>query len=1053
MEKPVKQKYFVKHWVAALTVGVLVCLLGIVGLNSVSIEQYPNIAPPQVIVSAYYTGADAASIMKSVIMPIEQQVNGVEDMMYISSTAYSNGSAQINVYFKQGTDADQATVNVQNRVSQAQGLLPAAVVQNGITVQKSVNSILQIQSLESTDDRFDQKFIGNYLDINVMPRISRITGVGSTTLLGDTYGVRIWIKPDVMASYGITREEIANAILEQHLVSPVGSIESTVNKIDIEFKGQLEEMSEFEQIIVRATSEGEFVRLGDVADVELGTKSYSYRSRVDGHPGVMFIVNQAPGANATEVNAEINKVIKDISKSLPAGLEFRQMETSDDFLYASIHNVVETLIVAIILVILIVYLFLQDFKATLIPSVSIIVSLVGTFAFVWALGYSLNLITLFALVLAIGTVVDDAIVVVEAVMTKMETGKYTAAAATTEALHEVTAAAISTTLVFVAVFIPVTFMGGTQGTFFKQFGFIMSGSVCLSTLSALTICPALCALMFKPKKEGEKERKNLSYYVKQAYDVAFNAILSKYMKGVGKFIKRPAISWILLVIFSIGMVWLMKTAQSELVPQEDQGFFFVDVQTAPGTYLNETESAVAKLENYINTIDDVELMSGVSGFSIMNGGAGTNYGTLMVRLKNWSEREFYSIANVQTQIALWAMENMPEADVTAFQMPQIPGYGSGSAIELNLQNSSSDDDETFINYANEFTQKLNERPEVMMAIASYSANFPKYTLTVDVAACMSKGVSPKTVVETIGTNLAGTYIGNYTKYGKVYQVLMEAGDEYRMEPSTLNNIYVQAGDEMTPVSELVTLTPTLGSAMERRFNLFTCYGLNVLPAPGYTSSHVRTAVDEVMAEVFPDGYSYEYGGMAREEAANAGSNATVIIYAIAVLLIYLILAVLYNSVFIPFAVLLSIPFGIFGAYLAVRPLEMLMGVGVNVYVQVGVIMLMGLAAKTAILITEFAVQKRKEGLSIYDAAVGACQDRLRPILMTVLTMIIGMIPLIVGTGAGAVGNKSLSIAVVGGMTVAIIAILFVTPALYIVFQNIHERLTPDKPDEVEVVVE
>ena len=1053
MEKPIKQKYFVKHWVSALVVGVLVCLIGIVGLNSLSIEQYPNIAPPQVVITANYTGADVASIMKSVIMPIEEQVNGVEDMMYISSSAFSNGSAEISVFFKQGTDADKATVNVQNRVSQAQGMLPAAVTQQGVTVQKSVNSILQIQSLVSADDRFDEKFVINYLDINVIPRISRITGVGSTNLLGDTYGVRIWIKPDVMASYGITREEVVYAIQEQHLVAPVGSIESTVNKIDIEFKGQLDDMRDFENIIVRAASGGEIVYLKDVADVEFGTKSYSFRSKVDGHPGAMFIVKQAPGANATEVNAEINKVIEDISKSLPAGLEFRQMETSDDFLYASIHNVVETLIIAIILVILIVYLFLQDFKATLIPSISIIVSLVGTFAIVWALGYSLNLITLFALVLAIGTVVDDAIVVVEAVMTKMETGKYTAASATSEALHEVTAAAISTTLVFVAVFIPVTFIGGTQGTFFKQFGFIMSGSVCLSTLSALTICPALCALMFKPKKEGEKERKNVSYYVKQAYDVAFNALLGKYMKGVSKFIKRPAVSWILIVVFSLGMVWLMKSAQSELVPQEDQGFFFVDVQTSPGTYLNETEAAVTKLQDYINTIDDVELLSGVSGYSIMNGGAGTNYGTLMVRLKNWSEREFYSVASVVTQISLWAMENMPEADVTAFQMPQIPGYGSGSAIELNLQNSSSDDDATFVKYANEFTQKLQERPEVMMAIASYSANYPKFTLTVDVPACKSKGVSPQTVVETIGTNLAGSFIGTYTKYGKVYYVIVEAGKEYRMEPSTLNNINVQAGESMIPVSELVTLTPTLGTSQERRFNLFTCYNLSVITAPGYTSSHVRTAVDEVMAEVFPEGYSYEFGGMAREEAANAGSNTTAIIYAIAVLLVYLILAVLYNSVFIPFAVLLSIPFGIFGAYLAVRPLEVLMGVGVNVYVQVGVIMLMGLAAKTAILITEFAVQKRKEGLSIYDAAVGACQDRLRPILMTVLTMIIGMIPLIVGTGAGAVGNKSLSIAVVGGMLVAIIAILFVTPALYIVFQKIHERLTPDKDESLELSVE
>ena len=1039
MEKPIKQKYFVKHWVSALVVGVLVCLIGVVGLNSLSIEQYPNIAPPQVVITASYTGADVASIMKSVIMPIEEQVNGVEDMMYISSSAFSNGSAEISVYFKQGTDADQATVNVQNRVSQAEGRLPAAVTQQGVTVQKSVNSILQIQSLESTDDRFDQKFIINYLDINVIPRISRITGVGSINLLGDTYGVRIWIKPDVMASYGITREEIINAINEQHMVSPVGSIESTVNKMDIEFKGQLDEMSEFGEIILRATPDGEVLRLRDVADVEFGTKTYSFRSKVDGHPGSMFIVKQAPGANATEVNAEIDKVIKEISKSLPAGLEFKQMETSDDFLYASIHNVVETLIIAIVLVILIVYLFLQDFKATLIP--------VGTFAIVWALGYSLNLITLFALVLAIGTVVDDAIVVVEAVMTKMETGKYTAASATSEALHEVTAAAISTTLVFVAVFIPVTFISGTQGTFFKQFGFIMSGSVCLSTLSALTICPALCALLFKPKKEGEKEHKGVSYYVKQAYDVAFNAMLGKYMKGVSKFIKRPAVSWILIAVFSVGMVWLMKSAQSELVPQEDQGFFFVDVQTTPGTYLNETEAALSKVENYVKSIDDVDLISAVSGYSIMNGGAGTNYGTLMVRLKNWEERDFYSIATVQNQITLWSMENMPEADVTAFQMPQIPGYGSGSAIELNLQNSSSDDDATFISYANEFTQKLNERPEVAIAVASYSANYPKYELTVDVPACISKGISPRTVVETIGTNLAGSYIGTYTKYGKVYYVIVEAGNEYRMEPSTLNNIYVQAGEEMTPVSGLVTMTPIMGTSQERRFNLFTCYNINLIANPGYTSSHVRTAVDEVMKEVFPEGYSYEFGGMAREEAANAGSNTTAIIYAIAVLLVYLILAVLYNSVFIPFAVLLSIPFGIFGAYLSVRPLETLMGVGVNVYVQVGVIMLMGLAAKTAILITEFAVQKRKEGMSIYDAAIGACQDRLRPILMTVLTMIIGMIPLIVGTGAGAVGNKSLSIAVVGGMTVAIIAILFVTPALYIVFQKIHERLTPDKNDE------
>lgn len=1047
----IKQKYFVKHWVAALAVAVLICLVGTVSIFTLPIEQYPDIAPPEVIIQATYSGADAGSVMKSVIMPIEEQVNGVEDMMYITSTARSNGTAEIDVYFKQGTDPDMATVNTQNRVNQALGLLPSEVTTQGVTVTKSVNSILQIRSLESTDDKFDEKFIINFLDINVIPQVSRVTGVGRTQLIGDKYGVRIWIKPDVMGMYGITPAEIINAINEQNLVSPVGRIESTVNKIDIEYHGLLDDMSQFEDIIVRGTNDGNIVRLKDVANIELGRKAYDYRSNVEGHPGAMFIVNQSPGANATAVNAEINKVIAEISKTLPAGLEFKLMETSDDFLFASMHSVVETLIVAIILVILIVYLFLQDFKATLVPSVSIIVSLIGTFAIVKAMGFSLNLLTLFALVLAIGTVVDDAIVVVEEVMAKLETGKYkSAATATTVALNEVTAAVISTTSVFMAVFIPVTFMSGTSGTFFKQFGTIMAGSVGISCLSALTICPALCAILFKPKSEDGKERKGINYYVRKGYEAAYGALLNKYIKGVSKFIKRPIFSWILLIAFGCGMVWLMKTAQQDLVPQEDQGFLMVDVTLASGTYLNETQDAAEKLENYISKLDDVELVGSMTGYSMMNGGAGTNYATILVRLKNWDEREFYSIADVQKQIYMWAMVNMPEADITPYQMPQIPGYGTGSMMELNLQDrSGTGDDTTFYALSSQFTEKLRERPEIQTAIAAYSADYPKYNLTVDVAACKRKGISPKTVIETIGTNLAGTYIGNYIQYGKVYQILVEAGDEYRMEESTLNSIFVQIDGEMTPVSEFVTLTPTLGSSQERRFNLFTGYNMNVMPASGYTSAHVRAAVDELMAEVFPDGYGYEYGGMAREEAETAESNDTVIIYAIAVLIVYLILACLYNSVFIPFAVLLSIPFGIFGAYLAVRPLESLMSVGVNVYVQTGVIMLMGLVAKTAILITEFAVQKRKEGLSIYDAAVGACRDRLRPILMTVLTMIIGMIPLIVEGGAGAVGNKSLSIAVVGGMTIGIIAILFVTPALYMVFQKIHERVTPDNNDEEE----
>ena len=1044
MENIRKTKFFVKHWVAAFAVGVLICLIGLVSIFSLPIEQYPNIAPPMVIIQASYSGADANSVMKSVIMPIEEQVNGVEDMMYITSTARSNGSAEIDVYFKQGTDADQATVNVQNRVNQALGLLPSEVTTQGVTVTKSVNSILQILSLESTDDRFDQKFIANFLDINVIPAISRVTGVGRTQLLGDKYGVRIWIKPDVMAIYGITPQEIISAINEQNLVSPVGRLESTVNKIDIEYYGLLDDMSDFEHIIVRALDDGDVVHLSDVADVELGTKSYDFRTNIDGHPGVLFIINQAPGANATKVNASINQVLDDLSKTLPAGLEFRRLETSDDFLQASMHGVIETLIIAIILVILIVYLFLQNIKATIVPSISIIVSLIGTFAIVKAMGFSLNLLTLFALVLAIGTVVDDAIVVVEAVMAKLEAGYKSTSAAVSDALTEVTAACISTALVFMAVFIPVTFMSGTSGTFFKQFGTIMAGSVGLSAVSALTICPALCALLFKPKSEDENEKKNLSHYVKLGYNAAYNALSGKYIKGAGKFIRRPIFAGILLLLFGFGLFWLMNTSQKDLVPQEDQGFLLVDVTMAPGTYLNETQSAAEKLENYIRTLDEAELVGGIAGYSMMNGGAGTNYATIMVRMKNWEERSFYSIADMQKSIYLWAMVNMPEADVTPFQMPQIPGYGTGSMMELNLQDrSGTGDNETFIALCSEFTKKLQERPEVSTAMASYSPDYPKYRLDVDVAACKSKGISPKTVVSTIGTNLAGSYIGNYIQYGKVYQVLVQAGDQYRTAPSVLNKIFVPIGNEMAPVSEFVSIKPTLGPSQERRFNLFSCYNISTMPASGYTTSHVRNAVDEVMSEVFPEGYSYEYGGMAREEAESAKSNDTVIIYGIAILIIYLILACLYNSLFIPFAVLLSIPFGMFGAYLAIKPMAS-MGIGVNIYVQTGIIMLMGLVAKTAILITEFSIQKHEEGMSIYDAAIGACKDRFRPIIMTVSTMIIGMIPLIVEGGAGAVGNKSLAIAVVGGMLVGTLAILFITPSLYIFFQKVHERLTPEE---------
>lgn len=1038
MENSGKTHFFVRHWVAALAIAVLTCVIGVVSINMLPVEQYPDIAPPMVTISATYSGADAHAVMESVVMPLEEVVNGVEDMIYMDATASSNGEGEIDIYFKQGTDADEATVNVQNRVSQASGVLPEEVIKAGVAVQKNVNATLLIMSLESTDGKFDQSFISNYLDINVMPAISRIAGVGRTMVMGEQYGVRIWLKPDLMGLYGVTPDEVIDAINEQNLVSPIGRLESSTDKIDIEFNGLLDDMSQFENIIVRASEQGEVLRLRDVADVELGARAYDFRTNINGRPGVMFYVKQAPGANATQVNADIRKVLDEVSHRLPAGLEFKLLETSDDFLFASMYNVQETLVIAILLVVLVVYFFLQDFKATIIPTISIIVSLIGTFAIVKLAGFSLNLLTLFALVLAIGTVVDDAIVVVEAVMAKLESGSKNMRSAVTEAMSEVTAACISTTLVFMAVFIPVTFMSGTAGTFFKQFGITMASAVGLSAVSALTLCPALCAMMLRP--HGEDVKKNLGHYVKVAYDTAYERLLGKYMNGVRHMLRHPGLSWLLLAVFSGILALLMAFSQKDLVPQEDQGFLLINVTLPPGTYLNETETTTLMLEEHIQSIDEVEVVGALTGYSMMEDVTSTNYATLMVRLKNWSERSFFSIADVQHEISEWAEMNLPQAEVTAFQMPQIPGYGNGSDISLNLQDRSrGTDKQTFVETCEKFVKKLNARPEVAFANSTYSQDYPKYRLDVDEIACKRAGLSPKTVLQTIGTFLAGSYIGSYVQYSNVYRVMVQAGKEYRMSEATLNNIFVPVGGKMVPVTQFVTLSPDRGAAMEHHFNLFPSYPVSTMPAPGYTSDHVRKAVDEVMAEVCPENYGYEYAGMAREEAESAGSNETLFVYGICLLLIYLIMACLYDSLLIPMAVMLSIPFALVGAYLIIKPLEG-MGVGANIYVQTGIIMIIGLVAKTAILITEFAVQKRYEGMSIYDAAVGACHDRLRPIIMTVFAMIMGMVPLALGKGAGAVGNRSLALTVIGGMVAGTLALLFITPTLFIVFQKLHEKM-------------
>ena len=1040
-----KGNIFIKRPAMAMAISILILAIGLISLYTLPVEQYPDIAPPTVMVQATYTGADAEAVMNAVIMPLEESINGVENMMYITSTATNNGSAEITVYFKQGTDPDMAAVNVQNRVSKAQGLLPAEVTRIGVTTMKRQTSFLQIDALVSSDNTYDQTFLANYLDINVIPQLKRVNGVGDVVALGDTYSMRIWLKPERMAQYGLVPADITAVLGEQNLEAPTGTLgENSKNtfQFTMKYRGRLKSVEEFQNTVVRTQEDGSVLRLKDVAQVELGTLSYGFRSEMDSHPAVTFLIFQVAGSNATAVNAELSKELARMSEDLPKGTEFVTMMSSNDFLFASIHNVVETLIIAILLVILVVYFFLQDFKATLIPSISIIVSLVGTFACLVADGFSLNILTLFALVLAIGTVVDDAIVVVEAVQAKFDAGYKSPYQATKDAMGDVTMAIVSCTCVFMAVFIPVTFMGGTSGIFYTQFGITMATAVGLSMISALVLCPALCAMIMRPS-DGTKSAKSFNGRIKAAYNASFNAVLGKYKKGVMFAIHHRWMVWAGLIASSVLLVWLMMTTKTGLVPQEDQGALMINISTAPGSTLEETNGVINKMEDILKQTEEIEHYSRVAGYGLI-AGQGTSYGTIIVRLKDWGERkgEEHSanavIARLNAQFA-----QIKEAQIFVFQPPMIPGYGMGNAIELNMQDRTGGDMGTFYQSVMQFLTALNQRPEVAMAYTSYAMNYPQYRVEVDAAQCKRAGISPATVLETLGSYCGGSYISNYNQFGKVYRVMLQAAPEYRLNEQSLNNMFVRNGAEMAPISQFARLTPILGPETANRFNLFSSITVNVNTAEGFSSGEAQKAIEEVAAEMLPTGYGYEYGGMAREEANNASGSSTIFIYGVCVFLIYLILVCLYESFLLPFAVILSVPFGLMGSFLFAK----VFGLENNIYLQTGVIMLIGLLAKTAILITEYAVERRRKGMGIVESAYSAAQVRLRPILMTVLTMIFGMLPLMFSTGAGANGNSSLGTGVVGGMSIGTLALLFVVPVFYIVFEYLQEKVR--KPMEVE----
>lgn len=1020
-----KLRTFIDRPILSCVISVLILLVGIISLVNLPMEQYPDIAPPTISVSASYTGANAETVQKSVVVPLEEAINGVENMLYMTSTSTNTGSGSIMVYFNQGTDPDMATVNVKNRVAEAEGLLPAEVTKVGVTVQKRQNSMLKILALYSPDDSYDRNFINNYFSINIEPRLSRIKGVGNVMIMGDEYAMRIWMNPAKMAQYKLVPDDVINILADQNVEAATGTLgEDSENTFQytLKYRGRYQTPEEFENLVVKSLSSGEVLRLKDIAEVELGAQSYGYTSAVGKHPGSTCMISQTSGSNANEIIKEIDQLTAEIAKELPKGLVLEDLMSTKDFLDASIHEVVKTLIEAILLVILVVYVFLQSVRSTIIPSISIIVSLVGTFAFIYLMGFSLNLITLFALVLVIGTVVDDAIVVVEAVQAKFDEGYRSPYKATTTAMDGISAAIVTTSLVFMAVFIPTSFMGGTSGTFYTQFGLTMAVAVGISAVNALTLSPALCTLLMPPHIDTSNGQKlSFSSRFHKAFETSFNRILFKYKGGVKFFFKRKWMAWSGLAIAIVLLVFFMNTTKTGLIPDEDMGTIFVNVTTPPGSSLAQTKKTMDKIAESIEDIPQLKQFSNVTGYSML-GGQAPSGGMLIIKLKNWKERPEKSdeISAVINQIYA-RTSHIKSGKIYAFAQPTIMGYGMGSGFELYVQDRAGGDIATLQEHANKFIAGLNQRPEISMAYTSFDTKFPQYMVEVDAVKCQRANVSASDVLSVLSGFIGGNYSSNFNRFSKLYRVMVQAKADYRLDKDALNNMFVRTEDgEMAPVGQFITLTKVYGAETLNRFNLYSSIAVNGMPADGYSTGDAINAIAEVAKQTLPVGYGYEFAGMTREEAE---TNNTVIVFAICIIFVYLILCALYESLFIPLAVMLSVPFGLMGSFLFAK----LFGLENNIYMQVGLIMLIGLLAKTAILLTEYASTRRKQGMSIAAAAMSAAGVRLRPILMTVLTMVFGMLPLVFASGAGANGNISLGLGVVGGITIGTLALLFVMP--------------------------
>ncbi len=1036
-------KTFIDRPIFAGVISVMILLLGIIGLVQLPVEQFPEIAPPTVSVSAAYAGANAETVQRSVLVPLEEAINGVEDMMYMVSSATNSGSANIQIYFRQGTDGDMAMVNVQNRIASAQSLLPAEVTRSGVTVRKRQTSRIKTLAVYSPDGTFDRKFITNYLKINIEPRLSRVAGVGEVDVRGGDYSLRIWMDPGKMAKYNLMPSDIRTVLGEQNIESPTGTLgaesDNTFRYV-LKYRGRYEEAKDYENMVIRAESDGTVLRLKDVASIELGERSYDYVGMVNGHPGTTISISQTSGSNANEIIKEVDKTVEEIRENLPKGLEIVDLMSTKDFLDASIKSVIKTLFEAILLVILVVYIFLQSFRSTIIPSISIIVSLVGTFAFLMVAGFSLNMITLFALVLVIGTVVDDSIVVVEAVQAKFDDGYKSPYKASVDAMGTISTALMATTFVFMAVFIPVSFMGGTTGTFYTQFGLTMAVAVGISLINSLTLSPALCSLIMTPHdevKEGEKASFSTRFH--HAFDAGFQAIVKRYKHLVLFMFKRRWLTALLLAVAFGGLYYMMSTTKTGLVPKEDMGTINVDVRTPPGTNIAETNKVMTEIDNRISTIPQIEAYSRTTGWGMMFG-QGSSTGNFVIRLKDWDERtgKGDDIDAVMEEIYA-RTSDITSADIMVYTRGMIPGYGASNGFELYVQDQKGGNLEDLEKISKDFIAELNRRPEIMRAKTSFDSTYPMYLVEVDAALCKRNGISPSDVLDVLSGYVGGSYASNMNRFSKLYRVMLQAAPEYRLDLNSLQNMFVRnSKGEMSPINQYLTLKRIYGPQSISRFNLFTAISINGNAAEGYSSGQAIQAVREVAAEVLPAGYGYEFGGMSREEA-NTG-NSVAIIFVICIVFIYLILCALYESIFIPVAIILSVPFGLAGSFLFAR----WFGLENNIYLQIGLLMLIGLLAKTAILLTEFASQKRAEGMTICQAAMSAAKARLRPILMTSLTMIFGMLPLMFASGVGANGNISIGVGTVGGMLIGTLALIIIVPALFIVFQHIEEKVMPKR---------